>query len=55
MKAFSEVEIGRNVISVTDASVCDPLLCTIGEIDLAHVNNAARFSNKVAEYSFASE
>ena len=55
MKAFSEVEIGRNVISVTDASVCDPLKCTIGEIDLAHVNNAARFSSKVAEYSFASE
>ena len=58
IKAFSEVEIGRNVISVTpayDANSEDPLKCTIGEVSPAYANKTASFAKKEAKYSFASE
>ena len=57
MKAFSEREIGRDVIEVIgyDINSCNPLWCTLGEIGPENLNNSATFSNGYALYRFSSD
>ena len=60
MKAFSEEEIGRNVISVvgadpSDSGYNDPLLCTIGDITPDNINKETIFPTGEAQYILASE
>ena len=54
MKAFSEIEIGRDVYQVTghDTSGPDPKESTLGDIAPEYVNTLITFPNGKAFYKF---